>query len=77
MVHPIDNKELKTDKKCADSETPIEFKLGWIPLPRRMQHLFQEKLKTLIDKILHNKIKWIMSVYSAKDQFQNRYIFNN
>ena len=45
----------------------IEFKLECRPLPRRMKHVFQGKVKILIDKILHNKIKWLMSVYSVKD----------
>ena len=33
------------------------------------------RIKNLKDKSLHNKTKWLVSVYSAKGQFKSRYIF--
>ena len=58
----------------ANVEIMVEFTLGREPLPLCMQYLFSENIYRITEKVFHDKIKWIITIYVARDQFRHRYI---
>lgn len=62
-----------TSNKEVAIKIMAEFSLGKDPLPKRICNLFTGKIRTLLEKNCHTKIKWLISIYSAGDQFKSRH----
>ena len=67
-IHPANIKNL-------NREIEFEFEQGIQELPTNQQYLFKSSKEELIAKPTHNKLKWIYTVWSARELINESYLY--